>query len=217
MGTLRTALACAVIASAAVATPAEPNRRALLSPGGLTEPGPDTFKVKFETTRGNFYVLVERSWAPQGADRFYHLVRNGYYDDTRFFRVMPKILVQFGIHGDPAVNSRWKNNTIPDEDLEAEDIEIQSNRPGTIAFAASGPDSRTTQVFINYANNSRLDKLGFVPFGRVVVGMDVVEQINDEYGGRPGMQQPRIQSEGNAYLDRAFPRLDAILSASLVE
>jgi peptidyl-prolyl cis-trans isomerase A (cyclophilin A) len=175
------------------------------------EPAPDSYRVNFETSKGNFVVEVNKAWAPEGAERFYLLVRRGFYDDTRFFRVLRNFVVQFGISGDPAVSSRWRTATIPDDAVK------ESNRRGTITFATSGPNTRTTQVFINLADNVRLDGMGFAPFGRVVSGMDVVDRLYDAYGeGTPrgnGPDQQLIESQGNAYLEGSFPRLDHIRSA----
>ena len=175
---------------------------------------PAAFKVLLETTEGDFVVEVYRAWAPRGADRFYNLVRQGYYDRARFFRVWPGFIVQFGIHGDPVVAALWKEAAIPDDPV------VGSNRRGTITYATSGPDTRTTQVFINLADNARLDEQGFAPFGRVIGGMDVVDRLYGEYGEPPpqgqGPQQSRIQAEGNAYLQSEFPLLDHIVRARII-
>ena len=174
---------------------------------------PDTFRARFETTRGSFTVEVTRAWAPLGADRFYGLVKSGFYDGARFFRVLPGFVVQFGIPGDPAVARQWRSANIADDPV------TQTNAPGSITFATSGPNSRTTQVFINLGNNASLDKMGFAPFGRVTEGMDVVGQLYSGYGeGAPqgrGPDQGRIQSEGNAYLEKGFPKMDSIKKASV--
>ena len=185
----------------------------LADPAALKEPAPATYKAKFETSKGVFVVEVTRAWAPQGADRFYNLVKNGYFNNTRFFRVVPNFMVQFGINGDPALNGKWRVARIPDDKV------AQSNARGTITFATSGPNARTTQVFINYKNNSRLDGMGFAPFGKVVSGMNVVDALNSEYGdGAPegrGPDQARLQMEGNAYLAKEFPRMDFIKTATI--
>jgi peptidyl-prolyl cis-trans isomerase A (cyclophilin A) len=184
------------------------------TPAKLTEKAPDSFKVRFDTTKGAFTVEVTRSLAPNGADRFYNLVRSGYFKDVKFFRVIPGFMCQFGIHGDPKVAAAWREANISDDPVKA------SNVRGAITFATAGPNTRTTQLFINYANNSRLDGMGFSPFGKVVEGMDVVDKINGEYGeGHPqgkGPDQGRIQQQGNAYLEKAFPNLDSIKSATLL-
>jgi len=183
------------------------------NPAKLTAKAPDSFKVKFETTKGNFTVEVTRSLAPNGADRFYNLVQSGYFKDLAFFRVIPGFMCQFGIHGDPKVAAAWKRAQIADDPVKA------SNTRGAITFATAGPNTRTTQFFINYADNARLDGMGFSSFGKVADGMDVVDKINGEYGeGAPrgrGPDQARIQEEGNAYLKKDFPNLDYIKSATI--
>ncbi len=188
---------------------------ALLDPDQLKETAPDTFRAKFETTKGDFVLEVTREWAPQGADRFYNLVKNGFFDDVRFFRCIEGFMVQFGINGNPKVSSAWQRARIPD------DKPKQSNGKGMITFATSGPNSRTTQVFINFKDNSFLDSQGFAPFGKVVEGMEVVDSLYKGYGeGAPrgrGPSQGRIQSEGNAYLDADFPKLDGVKKATIVE
>lgn len=169
---------------------------------------PATFKAKFETSKGDFVVEVHRDWAPQGADRFYELVKNGWFDEARFFRVVSNFMVQFGINADPAKNTEWRAKRIQDDPVK------QSNKRGFITFATSGPNSRTTQVFINFKDNSFLDSQGFAPFGQVVQGLDVVDQINAEYGESPNQMQ--IQSQGNAYLKKDFPRLDFVKKVTVV-
>ena len=167
---------------------------------------PDVFRVKFDTSKGPFVVEVHRAWSPNGADRFYDLVQQKFFDDIRFFRVVPGFIVQFGISGDPAVMAKWRPLRIPDDPVK------QTNARGTITFAKAGPGSRTTQLFINLVDNSQqLNQMGFSPFGRVVEGMEVVDKINSEYGESP--EQGRIQAEGNAYLKQKFPRLDYIKTA----
>jgi len=183
------------------------------NPAALTEQAPATYKAKFDTSKGVFVIEVTRAWAPKGADRFYNLVKNGYYDNARFFRVISGFMVQFGINGDPTLNARWRIARIPD------DAVAQSNTRGMITFATSGPNSRTTQVFINFADNSNLDRMGFAPFGRVVFGMTVVDALYAGYGeGAPsgrGPDQMRVQTEGNAYLAKDFPRMDYIKTATI--
>ena len=185
-------------------------------PAKLTEKSPESFKVKFETTKGNFMVEVTRSLSPNGADRFYNLVRSGFFKDIAFFRVIPGFMCQFGIHGDPKVAASWreKKAQIPDDPVKG------SNTRGAITFATAGPNTRTTQLFISFGDNSRLDSTGFSPFGKVAEGMDVVDKINGEYGeGAPrgrGPDQGRVQAEGNAYLKKDFPNLDYIKSATVV-
>ena len=183
-------------------------------PPKLTEKAPETFKAQFDTTKGKFTVEVTRSLAPNGADRFYNLVRSGYFKDISFFRVIPGFMCQFGINGDPAVSAKWREANITDDPVKG------SNTRGTITFATAGPNTRTTQFFINFADNANLDGMGFSPFGKVVEGMDVVDKINGEYGeGAPsgrGPSQQRLQMEGNAYLKKSFPNLDYIKSATIV-
>lgn len=176
---------------------------------------PEEFRVRFETTRGEFTVQVVRAWAPNGADRFYNLVRNGYYDDVYFFRVVGGFVAQFGIHGDPRVNEAWLDEKIPDDPV------VQSNVRGMLAYAAAGPNTRTTQLFINYRDNSYLDRDGFAPIGRVVEGMGVVDRLFAGYGesapdGR-GPNQIRFMERGNAYIEREYPSLDRIIRATIVE
>jgi len=169
---------------------------------------PASFRARFETGTGSFVVEVTRAWAPHGADRFYNLVRHGFYDGARFFRVVPGFVVQFGLSGDPAVSARWRPATIPDDPV------TQHNTRGTLTFATAGPNTRTTQLFINYRDNNRLDGMGFAPLGRVVDGMDVVDRIYAGDGERP--DQGRIEAQGNAYLAAQFPRLDSIARATIV-
>lgn len=177
-------------------------------PAKLTEKAPESFKAQFDTTKGKFTIEVTRTLSPHGADRFYNLVRSGYFKDIAFFRVIPGFMCQFGIHGDPKVSEKWRTASIPDDPVKG------SNTRGTITFATAGPNTRTTQLFINFADNKRLDGMGFSPFGKVVEGMDVVDKINGEYGETP--DQRRIQSQGNAYLKKDFPNLDYIKSATIV-
>lgn len=190
---------------------------ALLNPveADLTRHAPDSFRVAFETSKGRFVVQAVRGWAPNGVDRFYYLARNGYYDRVKFFRTLPSFVVQFGIHGDPAVNEVWRNRHLPDDSVR------QSNQPGFVTYAMGGPNTRTVQLFINKRDNRRLDAMGFAPIGRVIEGMAVVDSLYGGYGeGSPrgqGPAQDRIQSEGNAYLDREFPRLDSIVRARVLK
>jgi len=183
-------------------------------PAKLTAKAPESFKTKFETTKGNFTVEVTRSLAPNGADRFYNLVRSGYFKDLAFFRVIPGFMCQFGIHGDPKVSAAWRSAQISDDPVKS------SNARGAITFATAGPNTRTTQLFINFGDNANLDNMGFSPFGKVTDGMDVVDKINSEYGeGAPrgrGPDQGRVQKEGNAYLKKDFPNLDYIKSANIL-
>ncbi|HEX3442100.1 MAG TPA: peptidylprolyl isomerase [Pseudolabrys sp.] len=198
---------------AALATPALAQSPNLSNPAALTEQAPATYKVKFDTTKGAFVVQVTRAWAPIGADRFYNLVKNGFYDNVRFFRVISGFMVQFGINGDPGVMAKWREASIKDDPV------TQSNKRGYITFATAGPNTRTSQVFINFNDNTQLDQMGFAPFGRVISGMDVVDKLNAEYGeGAPrgrGPDQGRMQQEGNAYLAKDFPRLDYVKKATI--
>ncbi|MSO67742.1 MAG: peptidylprolyl isomerase [Pseudolabrys sp.] len=177
------------------------------------EQAPASYKVKFDTNKGAFVVQVNRAWAPQGADRFYNLVKSGFYDDVRFFRVISGFMVQFGINGDPAVMANWRDAPIKDDPV------VQSNKRGFITFAMAGPNTRTSQAFINFSDNARLDASGFSPFGQIVSGMDVVDKLNPEYGeGAPGGRGPdqsRMQREGNAYLAKDFQRLDFVKKATI--
>ncbi len=180
----------------------------LANPAQLNEKAPDKYQVKFETSKGEFIIDVTRAWAPNGADRFYNLVKNGGYDNCRFFRVVKNFMVQFGINGDPNISKAWRAANIPD------DKQKESNLRGYITFATAGPNTRTSQVFINFKDNTFLDPQGFTPFGKVSKGMDVVDAINNEYGEKP--DQGQIQMQGNAYLQKAFPNLDYIKSATIV-
>ncbi len=176
---------------------------------------PATFKAKFETTKGDVVIEVHRDWAPNGADRFYSLVKAGFFDDVRFFRVIDGFMAQFGIHGDPKVSAAWREKKMADDPVKS------SNKRGFLTYAMAGPNTRTTQLFINYGDNARLDAAGFPPFGQVVTGMDVMDKIYSGYGeGAPngmGPEQGRLQAEGNEYLKKEFPKLDYIKNATLVE
>ena len=192
-----------------------PSRAGNLSdPASLNEKAPAVYKAKFDTSKGTFVGEVHRDWAPNGADRFYNLVKSGFYNDAPFFRVIEGFMVQFGINGDPAVSAAWRNARIPVDQAK------ESNKRGFITYAMGGtPDTRTTQVFINFQNNSSLDGQGFAPFGEVVSGMAVVDKIYSGYGeGAPrgkGPDQGRIQTEGNAYLTKDFSNLDYIKKATI--
>jgi peptidyl-prolyl cis-trans isomerase A (cyclophilin A) len=182
---------------------------ALLHPARLTAHAPDIFEATFVTTKGNFVVQVTRAWAPIGADRFYNLVKHGFFNGAPFFRVMPGFVVQFGLTGDPAVNHAWENASIKDDPVK------QSNVPGTLVFAATSQrNSRSTQLFINLGNNSSsLDPQGFAPFGKVISGMDVVQSIYSGYGEDP--DQGRITDDGSKYFLKAFPKMDLIKTATI--
>jgi cyclophilin family peptidyl-prolyl cis-trans isomerase len=191
---------------------AKPDFHDPASPGFATQ-APDSFRARFTTSKGDFVIAVHRAWAPLGADRFYNLVRSGYYDGVRFFRVLSGFMAQFGIHGDTAVAAAWRERRIPDDPVR------RTNMRGMVSFATAGPGTRTTQVFINFGNNDRLDAMGFAPFGQVVSGMEVVDSLFNGYGeGAPGGRGPnqsRMQSEGERYLARQFPRLDRVIKATI--
>jgi peptidyl-prolyl cis-trans isomerase A (cyclophilin A) len=196
---------------------AELSESPLLNPRAavMNETAPAEFTVRFTTTAGEFTIVAHRDWSPNGADRFYNLVRNGFYDGTRFFRVLDGFMAQFGIPGDPQVAAAWRNASIPDDPVR------ESNTRGRVTFAkAAQPNSRTSQLFINFVNNSPLDEQGFAPVGEVIDGMDVVDRLYSAYGeGAPrggGPDQGRVQTEGNADLDADFPELDYVLEARIV-
>jgi len=176
---------------------------------------PDAFEVRMETTKGEMVIEVHRDWSPHGVDHFYNLVRAGYYNDSRFYRVIQEKWAQFGINGDPKISNVWRTRTIPD------DPRVVSNTRGTIAFAFAVPNGRTTQVFINLKDNSATHDGEFVPFGKIVKGMEVADALNTEYGEtagsgiRSGKQGP-LFAQGNAYLDRNFPHLDRLIRAQVV-
>jgi peptidyl-prolyl cis-trans isomerase A (cyclophilin A) len=201
-----------VLAVSALAVPAFAQSK-LSNPAALREQAPPVYKAKFDTSKGAFVVEVHRDWAPNGADRFYNLVKNGFYDNVRFFRVISGFMVQFGISGDPKISAPWREARIPDDPVK------QSNKRGMITYAMAGPNTRTSQVFINFADNANLDNSGFAPFGRIVSGMDVVDKLNAEYGeGAPrgrGPEQGRLQMEGNAYLAKEFSRMDYVKKATI--
>jgi len=182
-------------------------------PSSLNEKAPAVYKAKFDTSKGTFVIEVHRAWAPNGADRFYNLVKSGFYNDARFFRVIEGFMVQFGISGNPDLNAVWRGARIPDDPVN------ESNKRGYVSFAIGGPNTRTTQVFINFGNNTGLDGQGFSPFGQVVSGMKVVDALYNGYGeGAPsgrGPAQRRLQAQGNAYLNADFPKLDYIKKATI--
>jgi peptidyl-prolyl cis-trans isomerase A (cyclophilin A) len=207
-------LLIALVSALAVATLAVPaSAQNLSNPAALREQAPPVYKAKFDTTKGVFVIEVQRDWAPNGADRFYNLVKSGFYDNVRFFRVISGFMVQFGIHGDPKVSAPWREAQLKDDPVK------QSNKRGYITYAMAGPNTRTSQVFINFGDNASLDSQGFSPFGRVVTGMEVVDKLNAEYGeGAPrgrGPDQSRMQMEGNAYLTKDFGRLDYVKKATI--
>ncbi len=202
------ALACTTLAGCGgghSAASGQPD--ALLHPAKLTAKAPKLFTATFKTTKGTFQIEAHRTWAAKGADRFYNLVKSGFYDGVVFFRVVPRFVVQFGISPHPNVSKAWQNATIPD-DL----VRIHNTR-GAVTFASAGPNTRTTQVFINLGTNSSLDRSGFAPFGAVVSGMDVVAKLYSGYSDKPTQQQGEMETQGNAWLNKNYPKLDAIKTA----
>jgi peptidyl-prolyl cis-trans isomerase A (cyclophilin A) len=226
--TMRTALAAVLVAgatamvaaqaakpapkpAAAPAKPAAPAQNRLLNPAALNAKAPDLFKVKFDTTKGPVVIELHREWAPKGVDRFYNLVRAGFFTNVRFFRVIHTFMAQFGVNGDPAVNAAWEKARLTDDPPNG-----QHNVRGMLTYGTTGqPNSRGTQLFINYKDNSFLDAQGFVPIGQVVEGMEAVDMLDDEYGAAPQNNQGRIVAEGNKYLQANFPKLDYIKTATI--
>jgi peptidyl-prolyl cis-trans isomerase A (cyclophilin A) len=204
LGVLGTSAACGG-GSAKKAEPAAD----LLHPQALTAKAPQRFDVAFTTTKGDFTITVERAWAPNGADRFYNLAKAHFFDGVKFFRVVPNFVVQFGISPDPKVSAAWQNATIPDDPVK------EHNVRGAVTFAAAGPNSRTTQLFINLGSNARLDPIGFAPIGSVTGGMSVVDQLYSGYADAPMSHQAEMQTEGNAWLDKNYPKLDSIKTARI--
>jgi peptidyl-prolyl cis-trans isomerase A (cyclophilin A) len=191
------------------------SKPSLLNPAALKAKAPDDFKAQFTTTKGDFVVEVHRDWAPNGADRFYVLVKNGFYDGAEFFRVIPNFMVQFGISGNPKIAAAWAHANLRDDPVK------QGNKRGRITYAMAGPNTRTSQVFINFRDNSNLDSQGFAAFGEVTEGMDVVDKLYGGYGdmqemGGHGPSPSKIESEGNAYLDKNFSQLDKIKTAKIL-
>jgi cyclophilin family peptidyl-prolyl cis-trans isomerase len=195
-------------APAHMATTSATPRPSLLNPASLSRKAPDVFEAKFTTTKGDFVVEVTRAWAPLGADRFFNLVRYHFYDNAGIFRVVPNFVTQFGIPARPEIGKAWAEAKISDDPVG------QSNLTGTITFATAGPNTRTTQVFINLVDNTRLDGMGFAPFGKVVEGFDVVGKLYGGYGD--GINQQRLTNEGKAFLDKNYPLLDSIKTAVIV-
>ncbi len=203
-----------LIAICALALPAVLGAQNKLSdPSALKEKAPETYKAKFDTSKGAFVITVHRAWAPLGADRFYNLVKNGYYDDVRFFRVIDGFMAQIGMNGNPEVQATWDKARLQDDPVK------ESNKRGYVTFATAGPNTRTTQFFINFKDNAGLDRQGFAPFGEVTSGMDIVDSLYSGYGeGAPrgrGPDQGRIRMEGNAYLKKDFPKLDYVKKATI--
>ena len=212
--TIRTVvLFAATLLFSATMAQAPSSAASLGNPASLNEHAPNSYKAKFVTSKGTFVIQVTRDWAPHGADRFYNLVKAGFYNDARFFRVIDGFMVQFGISGNPDVSAAWSNANIPDDPVR------ESNARGTVTFATAGPNTRTTQVFINFNNNAGLNGQGFAPFGKVISGMDVVDSLYKGYGeGAPrgnGPNQALIKAQGNAYLVTQFPKLDYIQKATI--
>jgi peptidyl-prolyl cis-trans isomerase A (cyclophilin A) len=196
--------------SQAAGVSANPNKAKLRTPSQLTEKAPETFKAKFDASKGVIVIEVHRDWAPLGADRFYNLVKNGFYDGCRFFRVLDGFMAQVGMNGDPSIQRVWGNANFRDDPVKG------SNKRGYVTFAkASAPNSRSTQFFINYGDNSRLDADGFAPFGQVVTGMDLVDMLYKGYGSSNVPDQGRITAEGNTYLMKEYPKLDFIKKATI--
>jgi peptidyl-prolyl cis-trans isomerase A (cyclophilin A) len=212
---LQVSSALAALALGLVAWASAAGAGNLSDPAALNAEAPAVYQAKFDTSKGPFVIEVHRDWAPQGADRFYNLVKNGFFDNARFFRVIEGFMVQFGINGDPKIAAAWRDADIKDDPVK------HSNERGTITFATAGPNTRTTQVFINFGDNAGLDGQGFSPFGKVVSGMEVVDSLYGGYGeGAPngnGPDQGRVQSQGNAYLEQDFPKLDFIKTATIAE
>jgi peptidyl-prolyl cis-trans isomerase A (cyclophilin A) len=212
---LRTFITAVALSSAAfVAGVSGQDLTRLSIPAALGEEAPATFRVNFDTSKGTFVIEATRAWAPRGVDRFYNLVKHGFYHDVRFFRVIPGFMVQFGIHGNPKIQAPWTTARIPDDPVKI------GNARGNVTFAHGGPNSRTTQLFVNYRDNSAsLNKQGFAAIGQVVSGMEVVDALYNGYGDvaprGKGPDQQRFMKEGNPYLAKSFPNLDSIKSATL--
>jgi peptidyl-prolyl cis-trans isomerase A (cyclophilin A) len=204
---LQVSSALAALALGLVAWASAAGAGNLSDPAALNAKAPAVYQAKFDTSKGPFVIEVHRDWGPQGADRFYNLVKNGFFDNARFFRVIEGFMVQFGINGDPQIQQVWRNANIQDDPVK------QSNKKGYITFANAGANTRSTQVFINFKDNAFLDSQRFAPFGEVVSGMDNVEKITSQYGEKPN--QGSIQSEGNAYLKAQFPKLDYVKKATI--
>ena len=197
------AIALSACSSRKAADKGPADTSAAVSQAGTTPP--DSFRVTFETSRGPFVVLVVRAWAARGADRFLELVQSGFFDQDRFFRVVPNFVAQFGINDKPSVNDAWDKKRISDDSVR------RTNARGTLVFATEGPNTRAHQLYVNLADNARLDRMGFAPIGRVIEGMNVVDSLYDGYGDDP--DQHMIQTLGNSYLQRMFPKLDYVKTA----
>jgi peptidyl-prolyl cis-trans isomerase A (cyclophilin A) len=186
----------------------------LLKPASLKLQAPAVFDAKFVTTKGDFVIQVTRDWSPRGADRFYNLVKYHYFDGTAFFRIVQGFVAQFGISPRPEITRAWEDARIPDDPVR------QSNTRGTVTYATAGPNTRTTQIFINLGDNGSLDERGFSPFGKVISGMEVVDRLYADYGDGPpdgqGPEQKRIEREGHVYLEKSFPLLDTIKTTAVI-
>ena len=205
-----TVLIVALMLAAALVMGQAGTNAALKNPSALKEMAPATYKVNFDTSAGMFVVEVHRDWSPNGADRFYNLAKNGFFDDMRFYRIVPGFMAQFGIHADPTVTAAWSRSQFPDDPVK------ESNQRGYVTFAKTGaPNSRSTQLFINFGDNAQLDKQGFSPIGRVTTGMNVVDKLYSGYGEAAQKQFMSIQSEGNAFLAKNFPKLDYVKKATI--
>ena len=198
-----------MLAQAPPPAPAAAPTGNLMNPSTLKAQAPDLFRVKFATTHGDFVVEVHRAWAPLGADRFYNLVVNNFFTDAAFFRYVPNFIVQFGLPANPAIGRVWQTANIKDDPVK------HGNTKGTLVFATAGPNTRTTQFFINFADNTPLDAQGFAAFGQVVSGMNIAEGLYSGYGEKP--DQGAITAQGKAYLDKNFPKIDSIKSTTIEE
>jgi peptidyl-prolyl cis-trans isomerase A (cyclophilin A) len=215
----RIALAVATLAFTACDKPAPPPADSATVAAPVTpaaappaaDAAPAVFRVRLETSKGPVVIEARRAWSPNGVDRLHELVNAGYYDDVRFFRVVPGFVVQFGMHGDPATNAQWENRRLTDDPV------TQTNKRGTVTFATAGPGTRTTQLFINLGDNGFLDAQGFSPIGEVVEGMSVIDALYSGYADTPTSQQGQIGAEGNAFLNRQYPKLDYIRTARVVK
>ncbi len=216
--TFRSLTVIAIIAAFAISSAAQtPEAKPLANPANLKEKAPEVFKANFDTSAGLIVIEVHRAWSPNGADRFYNLVKSGFFDEIRFYRVVPDFMAQFGIHGDPAVTAAWSRSQFPDDPMK------ESNHRGYVTFAKTGaPNSRTTQLFINLKDNAFLDQSGFSPIGRVTTGMNVVDKLYSGYGDMAeqrgnGPSQSQFSAQGNAYLVKSFPKLDYIKKATIAQ
>jgi peptidyl-prolyl cis-trans isomerase A (cyclophilin A) len=206
----KTALTALVVVVATTLLSGQVDLEKLKDPSRLTERAPDQYQARFDTSKGSFVIAVTREWAPLAADRFYNLVKNGFYNDSRFFRVLSGFMAQWGLHADPSVQSAWRTANLRDEPVK------NSNTRGSVSFTReSSPNSSYTMVFINYKDNSYLDADGFAPFGEVVSGMDVADQLYSGYGRQNVPDQRRIVRDGNAYLQAEYPMLDFVKTATI--